>query len=114
MVFGALFASSRREGENAPADPANKTSSEERRDPLVGPEDERFKTKTRQFDNLLGLPSMTLDRILDEHFDEHERLLFTPATYPPSLVKVQRDKTGRYRKLLEGRFASATSSISLK
>ena len=83
-------------------------------DPLVGPQDDKFKAKKREFDEMLRDPNMVLSKILDGNFSPHERLIFTPANHPRSLVKVQKDNTARYRKLLEGRFASESSSISLK
>jgi hypothetical protein len=56
---------------------------------------------------------MSVEAILNRYFSAHERLLFTPATSTPSLVKLQKDDAWRYRQLLGDRFASAKNEPPL-
>ncbi|KAL8388169.1 hypothetical protein RB595_009409 [Gaeumannomyces hyphopodioides] len=63
--------------------------------------DEEFQSKADEFAAMFGgRHPRPLDEVLDEHFTEHEKALFTRAPRDSELGRLQRDYSRKYHRLL--------------
>ncbi|OHF04647.1 hypothetical protein CORC01_00118 [Colletotrichum orchidophilum] len=90
------------------------TVPQERYNPLIKPTDEAWIAALNQFKELLSLPTLRTEQVLEEYFTPHERKLFMPATEPRSLRDCQEDYTRRYRNLVTSRFKGCQPSLAMK
>ncbi|KAF9869668.1 hypothetical protein CkaCkLH20_12855 [Colletotrichum karsti] len=86
----------------------------DRYSPLIRPTDEAWKTIEDEFKSILSDPTVRIQQILDDHFTDHEKKLFLPATQPRSLRECQEDNTERYHALFQGRFKGHPLSLATK
>ncbi len=87
---------------------------EERVNPFIKPDDEKFLEIERYFESLLRINHLSLDQILESNFDSHEISLITPTSGPSDVVKWQKEDSVRYQRLLHTTFKGKVPSIQLK
>lgn len=87
---------------------------QDRVDPLTVPTDDKFANVERYFQFLLRRRNLTLEQILESHFDEHEKSLIIPVSGPPETVRWQKENSIRYQSLLQTSFKGKIPSLQLK
>ncbi|KAI1764686.1 hypothetical protein GGR53DRAFT_302236 [Hypoxylon sp. FL1150] len=91
-----------------------KTAFKDRANPLIDQTHAGFLEMEQYFQRLLRQTNYTIEEILENTFEPHEILLFTPVSGFPELNQLQNNSALRFQNLLATRFKGRASTLQLK